>query len=1431
MAKPLRCLLLLFSTFQLFSQTPVPDVNFEQFLVDEGIDSNGLTGDILNADAAAVTNLNITVNTITDFTGLEAFVNLITLNAGRNQFATLPLNTLTALEELVFDDNDALASLDLSNNTALRILELDSYIPGLVPHPPITVLDLSNNINLEDLTIGYMVNIDDLILPETASLTDIDINQVREDDLNFSKLSGLENLRIRGSAAVNPVTITLPDEKTVLKSLSISAINLDTVDVSEFIALENLYLFVTNVQTLLLPATNTLTDIDINNHRITNISFVNQPGLINLELNSIENGLGPLVVDLSQNLALEDLDLSNNEMTSIDIVNNVNLTDLDLGSNELTTLDITSNVLLEDVNVNRNQLTTLDLSQNPLLERLNISYNQFPGLDVTNNPELGSLIISNNLFTGTGLDLTQNPQLYYIDCSFNQIQSLNITQNTNLASFIGNNNLFSGTDIMDQFYNIQAARGGIYASQLLYVHFNNLSGRIPDFAGLINPNTNYFRLRFNDNNFEFGDFEDDHAEYVFNMSATNTFSSTELPIMTEYHYAPQAKVNNIENFTRNAGEDITLTTIVRGSQNHYQWFKDGMPLAGAPDSPELVLIELDDCDAGVYYCEITSDLVPFENANPPGTDGKNLLLVRNDISLNINVNKTCASLINPLNAATDVPVTTGLTWRENPSACSYILTVGTATGASDVVPATNVGKVETFNFDTDLAFNTTYFVNITPVFSDGSLGGCTEESFTTGSDYVVPDCTSLVSPENGALDVAIDTDVSWNHANGADAYRITIGTTTGNNDILDNFDVGNVTTYDLPTDLPENTEIYVTVTPYNVAGGAMDCTEESFTTTNVATVPSCTTLSNPANGSADVPWDTDVTWNAITEATGYRLTVGTSSGANDILNNFDVGNVTTYDLPSDLPHGTTIYVLTTPYNTVGDAVGCSEESFTTDLASTVACVRLINPLNGATNVSVTTDLTWETEPIADGYRLTVATSSGGNDILNNVDVGNATTYDLATDLPANTQIFVTIVPYDSVGSALDCSEESFTTSTPTIPSCTTLVSPIDGAVDISITTDLTWNSVNNADGYRLSIRDGASVSYNILDDVDVGNVTVFDLPNDLPENSDIYVLIVPYNDTGDAIGCTEAFFVTGEEPTIPECTSLLSPNNGSADIPIDINLSWNIVSNANGYRLIVGAASGQNDILDSADVGNVTFFDLPNDLPMNTEIFVTIVPYNSVGDATGCVEESFTTFNDMGNSVPNCTRLNTPADGAMDVAVDTDISWDSIAAADGYRLTIGTDSGGNDILNGEDVGLLTSYDLAENLPNAQQIYVTITPYNAQGNALGCNEESFTTIGLREEGQAETLFGFSPDGDGINDYWEINGIENHPANTVIIFNRWGDMVFKIEGYDNAGNVFRGEANQLTGMGAGQLPEGTYFFQINIPEEHNLKTTQGYLVLKR
>ena len=37
-------------------------------------------------------------------------------------------------------------------------------------------------------------------------------------------------------------------------------------------------------------------------------------------------------------------------------------------------------------------------------------------------------------------------------------------------------------------------------------------------------------------------------------------------------------------------------------------------------------------------------------------------------------------------------------------------------------------------------------------------------------------------------------------------------------------------------------------------------------------------------------------------------------------------------------------------------------------------------------------------------------------------------------------------------------------------------------------------------------------------------------------------------------------------------------------------------------------------------------------------------------------------------------------------------------------------------------------------------------------------------------------GISPNGDGTNDFWDIQGLENYPDATVTVFNRWGQQVF-------------------------------------------------------
>ena len=63
----------------------------------------------------------------------------------------------------------------------------------------------------------------------------------------------------------------------------------------------------------------------------------------------------------------------------------------------------------------------------------------------------------------------------------------------------------------------------------------------------------------------------------------------------------------------------------------------------------------------------------------------------------------------------------------------------------------------------------------------------------------------------------------------------------------------------------------------------------------------------------------------------------------------------------------------------------------------------------------------------DGYYFSLGTSSGGNDIMDAVDIGNVNTYTLS-GLSYSTTYYITLLPYNGSGSATDsCTSYSFTT--------------------------------------------------------------------------------------------------------------------------------------------------------------------------------------------------------------------------------------------------------------------------------------------------------------------------------------------------------------------------------------------------------------------
>ncbi|WP_415326429.1 T9SS type A sorting domain-containing protein [Chryseobacterium sp. MMS23-Vi53] len=245
------------------------------------------------------------------------------------------------------------------------------------------------------------------------------------------------------------------------------------------------------------------------------------------------------------------------------------------------------------------------------------------------------------------------------------------------------------------------------------------------------------------------------------------------------------------------------------------------------------------------------------------------------------------------------------------------------------------------------------------------------------------------------------------------------------------------------------------------------------------TPPSCTTISAPANAATGVSVTPTITWAATPITTSYVINMGTTPGGTNIINGLDVGNVTSYAIPAATPlsYNTQYYVTVYPKNSIGQATGCTENNFTT-LA--MPCPTVSSPGTAATGVSTLPTIVWGAVTGATGYRLTVGTTSGGTDILNNVDLGTATSYTFASPLNTSTVYYYSVTAYNATTASTGCTVRSFTTTSalpPANDNCS-------GAVPLTVNPDLNCGTTTpgNTLGASLSMA-AAPCNGNPDDDV------------------------------------------------------------------------------------------------------------------------------------------------------------------------------------------------------------------------------------------------------------------------------------------------------------------------------------------------------------
>ncbi|QXP72563.1 gliding motility-associated C-terminal domain-containing protein [Tenacibaculum sp. AHE15PA] len=291
-------------------------------------------------------------------------------------------------------------------------------------------------------------------------------------------------------------------------------------------------------------------------------------------------------------------------------------------------------------------------------------------------------------------------------------------------------------------------------------------------------------------------------------------------------------------------------------------------------------------------------------------------------------------------------------------------------------------------------------------------------------------------------------------------------------------------------------------------------------------------------------------------------------------------------------------------------------------------------------------------------------------------------------------------------------------------------------------------------------------------------------------------------------GQADASVDADEEPDtdgdgVPDYQDLDSDNDGINDVIEDDNID------ANNDGIADGIDADGDGIVDSADADDANFGEGNGGEPDNTD--------------------------SDGDGVPDYQDLDSDDDGINDVVEGGNDDSD----ANGDGIVDGDDSDGDGILDEVDddngnFGDAGNTDVNDTDPtdptDGGNGTVGDSGTDADGDGIADSVDGDDGVFGDAEACIKIFNEFTPNGDGNNDVFVIDCIENYPNNSLEIYNRWGNTVYKASGYNNTDVSFKGISNgRVTINEEGKLPVGTYFYVLDLGD--GSEPTSGWLYINR
>jgi hypothetical protein len=330
-----------------------------------------------------------------------------------------------------------------------------------------------------------------------------------------------------------------------------------------------------------------------------------------------------------------------------------------------------------------------------------------------------------------------------------------------------------------------------------------------------------------------------------------------------------------------------------------------------------------------------------------------------------------------------------------------------------------------------------------------------------------------------------------------------------------------------------------------------------------------------------------------------------------------------------------------------------------------------SPSNGAKDQPIDVDLTWkggdpEGDPVS--YDIYFGTSNSPC----SVRTVKTEAYDPGI-LEYNTKYYWKIVARDNQGLKTSgplwefTTEDQPCTDPPTTP-CNP--NPDNGSINISTNNvTLSWGCGTSPCGYKVcyDVYFGASSTPPKVKTCQ--SEKTYD-PGALEYNTTYYWKIVAKDDRGRSTSGDVWNFETENQPCTdpPTKPASLNPNNGIANVSIDIDLSWGGGISPCGYNVCYDVYFGTSSSPPKVSTcQNGKTYD-PGILNHNTTYYWKIVAKDDHGKSTSGDVWNFKTGDQPCTDPPTKPASPNPNNGAANISIDADLSWSSSTSPCGYNV-------------------------------------------------------------------------------------------------------------------------------------------------------------------